>query len=176
VKKMTLVSIGFDGEPVSIDTVLAADHLTGDDLIIAIREAMIEFVQTEDGAECVALVGDLCPVFEALSYIPERISLKHGWLHYETVDHDTVVAIDPEISVMPDDNEILGLEPDGKIVLWDMDAAAPCVSDTLEAFLREDGELTDVEVDRLMRRYPARWKRIESVYAGEVFNAGPGGE
>ena len=64
---------------------------------------------------------------------------------------------------MPDDNEILDLGSDGKLVVWDEEESVPYVSDeTLESFLGDDGlvNLSDIEVDRLMRRYPTLLKKF----------------
>jgi len=156
-KEMTIVSIGNDAEACSVDVVLAANHFTDIDLIMAIREATAEFVQTEDGMKYAALTGDFCALFEIISCIPERISLKHGWAYWKTVSDDSVVTVDMDLSMLPDNNEILGIGADGNLIVWDSEESVPCVSDeTLESFLGDDGlaNLSDIEIDRLMRRYP----------------------
>lgn len=162
-KEMTIVTIGNDAEACSVDVVLAANHFTDIDLIMAIREATAEFVQTEDGMKYAALTGDFCTLFDIISSIPERISLKHGWAYWKTVSDDSVVTVDMDLSMLPDNNEILGIESTGNLIVWDSEESVPCVSDdTLESFLGDDGlaNLSDIEVDRLMRRYPATMKKF----------------
>ena len=162
-KEMIIVTIGNDAEACSVDVVLAANHFTDIDLIMAIREATAEFVQTEDGMKYAALTGDFCTLFDIISSIPERISLKYGWAYWKTVSDDSVVTVDMDLSMLPDNNEILGIESTGNLIVWDSEECAPCVSDeTLESFLGDDGlaNLSDIEIDRLMRRYPATMKKF----------------
>jgi len=162
-KEMTLVSIDDDAETYSVDVVLAANHFTDIDLIMAIREATAEFVQTEDGMKYTALCGGVCDICDIVTCIPERISLKHGWLYWKTVNDGDIVTVDTTVTVLPDDNEILDLGSDGKLVVWDEEESVPYVSDeTLESFLGDDGlvNLSDIEVDRLMRRYPTLLKKF----------------
>ena len=162
-KKMTIVTIGDDVEACSVDVVLAANHFTDIDLIMAIREATAEFVQTEEGMKYVAMTGGFSTIFEVIDQIPDRISLKHGWAYWKTVSDDSVVTVDMDLSMLPDNNEILGIESTGNLIVWDGEESVPCVSDeTLESFLGDDGlaNLSDIEIDRLMRRYPATMKKF----------------
>ena len=162
-KEMIIVTIGNDAEACSVDVVLAANHFTDIDLIMAIREATAEFVQTEEGMKYVAMTGGFSTIFEVIDQIPDRISLKHGWAYWKTVSDDSVVTVDMDLSMLPDNNEILGIESTGNLIVWDSEECAPCVSDeTLESFLGDDGlaNLSDIEIDRLMRRYPATMKKF----------------
>lgn len=169
-KKMTIVTIGDDVEACSVDVVLTANHFTDIDLIMAIREATAEFVQTEEGMKYVAMTGGFSTIFEVIDQIPDRISLKHGWAYWETVDPGSVVTVDMDISMLPDDSEILGIASNGNLIVWDSEECAPCVSDeTLESFVGDDGlaNLSDIEVDRLMRRYPTS---MENMLRGDTCN------
>ena len=161
-KEMTVVSIGSDATPDSIEIVIAADHFTDNDLIAAIREAMVEFIQSDEGMAYIADSGDYCPIFEGITCIPERISLKHGWLYRKTIDLDTIVTVDMDINALPDDTEVIGVDPDGEIIRWSVEQMVPYGAGERLDELREDDlvDFADIELERLVRRYPDKMKKI----------------